>query len=82
MEIQHKKSALPRKSATCFQIRCSPGSQLPKKARAPYKFRPLYVGGVTFDPQNWTFGLPERFVLIGPARFEGLIDLVWRFGEL
>jgi hypothetical protein len=32
--------------------------------------------------KNWTFGLPERFVLIGPARFEALSDAAWRFGEL
>jgi len=27
--------------------------------------------------KNWTFGLPERLVLIGPARFEAPTD-AWR----
>ena len=29
--------------------------------------------------KNWTFGLPERLVLIGPARSEALGDVAWRF---
>jgi hypothetical protein len=29
-----------------------------------------------------TFGLPERFVLICPARSEAHGDVAWRFGEL
>jgi hypothetical protein len=37
---------------------------------------------INFAPLPFFFGLPERFVLIGPARFKALTDEAWRFGEL